>query len=277
MSELLSKPPLLALPAELRLAILSHVLIQQPNVGFKPCLPTNPPGRQGLMLDPNYSSSAHLRILLTCRQFRDDFTDLAFRRTTFHITDMHTPFATLIRPLSDHQIRNLRRLAVIADASHFRDMVHWQKWPYNMESLQLDSLTIVMHMSNHSHYPSEFTSDMVGLLRRLQNVKSLKFVLNGANVKGVFKTWYNRLIGLVLKEDHFQRYDAPGAPNLEDTWWTWSYDDEKKWFELVAQRPKEVMIEAEYMEMVKPLVQRLVTDMENEEEDNDPRVRIGSH
>ena len=153
--------------------------------------------------------------------------------------------------------------------------MHWLKWPYNIENLQLESLTIALHMSNQWHYPSNYTTDMVGLLRRLQNVKTLKFVLNGANVKGFFKTWYNRLIGLILKEDHFQRYDAPGAPNLEDTWWIWSYDDEKRWFELVAQKPKEVMVESDYMEMVKPLVQRLVADMENEEEDNDPRRTIG--
>lgn len=144
-----------------------------------------------------------------------------------------------------------------------------------MEELQLESLTIAMHMSTHWHYPSDFTSDMVGLLRRLQNVKVLRFVLNRANVKGFFKTWYNRLIGLVLKEDHFQRYDAPGAPNMEKTWWIWSYDENARWFELLAQKPKPVMNEADYMEMVKPWVERLVADMEDEEEDTDPRARNG--
>jgi hypothetical protein len=154
-------------------------------------------------------------------------------------------------------------------------MVHWLKWPYNIENLQLESLTIALHMSNDWHYPSNYNTDMVGLLRRLQNVRTLKFVLNGANVEGFFGTWYNRLIGLILKEDHFQRYDAPGAPNLEDTWWIWSYDEEKRWFELVAQQPKEVTVESDYMEMVKPLVQRLFADMENEEDDNDPSRSIG--
>lgn len=277
MSDLSSRPTLLTLPAELRLAILSHVLVQPLDVGFEPSSLLSSPQLRGLRLDFSYSSSAHLAILLTCQQFRHDFTGLAFRRTTFQITDMYTPFPTLLRPLSDLHIRNLRRLLVVAGARHFRDMVHWLKWPYNMENLHLESLTIAMHMSSHSHYPSDFTTDMVGLLRRLQNVQSLKFVLNGAVVKGFFKTWYNRIIGLMLKEDHYQRYDAPGAPNLETTWWTWSYDDEKRWFELVAQAPKEVMVEADYMEMVKPLVQRLVADMENEEEDNDPRVRNGSY
>ncbi|KAF2714713.1 hypothetical protein K504DRAFT_344385, partial [Pleomassaria siparia CBS 279.74] len=229
----------------------------------------------GLILNRDYSSSSHLSILLVCRQFRHDFTALAFQCTRFHISNMYTPFTDLLRPLCDIHIRSLRKIVVVAGAKHFREMVHWVRYPWNMENLKLEELTVAMHRSTYSHYPADFTTDLVGMLRRLQNVKVLKFMLNGATVKGFFKTWYNRLIGLVLKEDHFQRYDAPGAPNLEDTWWTWNYDENARWFDLLAHTPKPVMVEGEYMEMVKPLVQKLVRDMEEEEEDHDPRVING--
>jgi hypothetical protein len=69
----------------------------------------------------------------------------------------------------------------------------------------------------------------------------------------------------MLKEDHYQRYDVPGAPNVEKTWWVWGYDYVDNTFELVAQPPKPVLPEAEYIEFVAPMVRRLMSDMEVEE------------
>ncbi|KAF2003126.1 hypothetical protein P154DRAFT_111047 [Amniculicola lignicola CBS 123094] len=269
----MSKPTFLTLPAELRLQIISYLLPQPPESGF---LQLNSPNAAlGLILDAAYSSSQHISLLLTCRQFYADFTPLAFSSTTFLIIDTFTPILQRFFTLQAHQRQALRKLAFVAGARQFREMCQWEKWPFDMASLALDELTIVLHRSAHWHYPSDFTSDIVSLLRRLRQVRKLKFVRNGANVKGFFKTWYNRLVGLMLKEDHRQRYDVPGGPYLEDTWWEWGYDENEQSFELRAVERKPVLEEGEYMEWVKPRVQRLVRDMEDEEEDPDPRARNG--
>ncbi|PSN74164.1 hypothetical protein BS50DRAFT_9423 [Corynespora cassiicola Philippines] len=275
MSTIEMKSPFLALPAELRVHILSYALIQQPNTGFTRARPKDESSYHGIVLDDSYSSSDHLSILLTCRQFRQDITSQAFKSTSFVITDIYSSLSTLLQPLQPYHISSLRKISFVAGARQFREMVHWYRWPFNMESLRLEELAVVMHRSAHWHYPSDFTTDMVGLLRRLQNVEMLKFVRNAANVKGFFHTWYNRLVGLILKEDHFQRYDAAGAPNIEVTWWEWSFDEGESSFQLDARPPKKVVPEDEYMEFVKPKVERLVKDMEMEEEDPDPRARNG--
>lgn len=111
-------------------------------------------------------------------------------------------------------------------------------------------------------YIKQSTRDVVGLLRRLEHVKSLKFVQNAAFTKRRFQAWYNQIIGLVLKEDHFQRYDAPEAPHIEATWWEWRFDSAEKSFEFTACPAKPVMLESDYMEMVAPLVARLMSEME---------------
>ncbi|KAF2191582.1 hypothetical protein K469DRAFT_558543 [Zopfia rhizophila CBS 207.26] len=264
----------LTLPAELRLAILDFALSSQNNGdGFCNRSPVWP---GGLYLDENYSSSSsNLGILLTCRQFRHDFTVLAFSRIPFVITDIYSSLLTRLNILQSHQISAIRHLTFVAGARQFREMVHWHRYPFNVEALRLDSLKVVLHRSAHWHYPSDFTSDMVSLLRRLQHVQSLSFFRNGANVKGFFKTWYNRLIGLVLKEDHYQRYDAPSAPNVEDTWWDWGFDDSGEWFELQAREKRALLAEEEYLEGMRPMVERLMREMEREEVDPDPRARNG--
>ncbi|KAF2864729.1 hypothetical protein BDV95DRAFT_600288 [Massariosphaeria phaeospora] len=263
---------LLTLPAELRLQILSHVLQQPRNAGL---LRTTPTPKPSLLLDSSYTASRNLSLLLTCHQFQHDFTQLAFSHTTFVVTDMYSPLATLLRPLQLCQLSSLRRIAFVAGTRQFEEMVHWCRFPFNTEALRLEELSVVLHRSAYWIYLSDFTTEMVGLLRRLENVKVLRFIRNMAHVKGDFRTWYNRMIGLVLKEDHYQRYDALGAPNVESTWWEWSYVEEDVAFELVAQDAKPVIPEDQYMEFVKPKVERLVKDMELEEEDSDPRSRNG--
>lgn len=92
---------------------------------------------------------------------------------------------------------------------------------------------------------------------------------------GFFKTWFNRLVGLILKEDHHQRYDFPGAPHLPVNWWGWCFDEEEQSFELVATQPVGVMAEEEYLEMAKPYLDALMKDIMVEEMDPDPRARVG--
>ena len=252
--------PLLALPAELRLQCLDLAFTQQPQAGF-----THSTNHHGLVLDPNYSSPRHLSILLTCRQFRHDFTQLAFRSTTFVLGDSRVPFAKLLEPLQSHQIASLRKIAFVTSPDRIHELVSWTNFPFDMDTIHLHELSIVLYRSEDWHYPSQYTRDLVALLRRLQHVQVLRFVRNSAPVSGSFRTWYNRLIGLMLKEDHFQRYDAPGAPNVESTWWEWSYDYADNTFELGARPPKPVLPEAEYIEFVAPMVRRLMVDMETDE------------
>jgi hypothetical protein len=252
--------PLLALPAELRNHCIGYALAQAPDAGFM-CSATY----HGLVLDQQYSASAQLSILLTCHQFHLDFYQLAYRSTTFILRDDCDSINGLLGRLRREQIECIERIAFVTSPTRIHELVHWFSYPFNLEDLHLQELSVVLYRSEDWHFPSQYTRDLVALLRRLQNVKKLRFVRNFAHVSGSFRTWYNRLIGLILKEDHYQRYDAPGAPNVEVTWWNWSYDYADNTFELVAQPPKPILPEAEYIEFVAPMVRRLMSDMEVEE------------
>ncbi|KAF2677838.1 hypothetical protein K458DRAFT_318450 [Lentithecium fluviatile CBS 122367] len=257
-------PPLLSLPTELCLQILELVLLQHPNAGFIRSEKSPTTQYHGLVIDDNYSSSSQLNILLTCRQFKHDFAALAFRSTTF-LLKTPLPFNMLLRRLQNHQIASLRKLAFITSSERICALVHWVDYPFDAENIRLEELTIVFDSAEHWHFPSQYTRELVALLRRLQNVQVLRFVRNSAQFNGSFRTWYNRLVGLILKEDHHQRYDAPDAPNTEVTWWKWRYDYMDNSFELVAQPPKPILPEAEYIDFVAPMVRGLMNDMEVEE------------
>jgi hypothetical protein len=253
-------PPLLALPAELRNQCIGYALAQQLDAGF-----TRSATYHGLVLDQQYSASAQLSVLLTCRQFYLDFYQLAYRNTTFVLRDDCDSINGLLGRLRREQIECIGKIAFVTSPARIHELVHWSTYPFNLEGLRLRELSVVLYRSEDWHFPSQYTRDLVALLRRLRNVQKLRFVRNFAHVSGSFRTWYNRLIGLVLKEDHYQRYDAPGAPNVEATWWNWSYDYADNTFELVAQPPKPILPEAEYIEFVAPMVRRLMSDMEVEE------------
>jgi hypothetical protein len=264
--------PFLRLPVEIRLEIFSYILTSDPNDGFALYNTPNHP-LTGLCIDDSYSSPSQLEILLTCRQFRQDLTCLAFNRTSFVIKDGFTPIPTQMGILKPWHISNLRHIAFVGGNRQLREMVHWVRYPFNMPDLRLEKLDFVFHRSGHWHYPHDQTAFLAHLLRRLENVQTLRFVRNGAHIKGFFKTWYNRLVGLILKEDHRFRYDWAGGPPVH--WWDWVYDAEKQMFELSAKEPRPVVEEQVYMEGVKPWIEELMREMEMEEDDPDPRSRIG--
>jgi len=260
----------LDLPTEIRLAILEYVFDAHPlNDGFSN---HNHPG--GLLINHDYTATTNLSPLLTCRQFHQDFARLAISRTPFLITDLYSKLPQRLSLLREPHQRAVRSIAVVAGARQIREMGSWGAHPFGCPELKLHTLTIVLHRSAHWHYLGDFTADIVRLLRNLSNVESLVFVRNGANVKGHFKTWYNRLIGLMLKEDHRWRFDVVPAV-LESVWWSWAFDEVGQSFRLRAGRPKPMMGEEGYMEMVKPLVEELMRGMEREEWDPDPRARNG--
>lgn len=167
----------------------------------------------------------------------------------------------------------VRHLSFVADARHFRRFVDWKTHAFSMVNLQLDTLTVVLHQSTPWHYLFDFTHDIVQLLRTLCNVKQLIFVRNAARVKGTFKTWYNRLVGLIMKVDHQERYERSES-NPENVWWKWDFDELGQRICLEAQPAKERVSEEAYLEMILPHMEALRLSIESEEYNPDPRSRM---
>ncbi|KAF1968479.1 hypothetical protein BU23DRAFT_480335 [Bimuria novae-zelandiae CBS 107.79] len=264
----------LSLPTELRLHILDYVYDQGPHAGFTLSVVPIKENRgshrtfTGLILDCKYSPAAILNVRLACRCLRDESTRMAFQRTAFVVRGHYELSATRLRSLQHSQLLNLRNLILVLEPYRLGLITSW-RYPFNTANLRLDALTITFTPTS-SHDPStpdDFavhnTVEIVGLLRRLENVKCLSFVQNATFPQKSFQTWYHKLVGLLLKEDHYQRYDAPGAPHIEATWWDWNYNSDEKLFEFVARPAKPIFPEPEYMEGVAaPLVGRLMSEME---------------
>lgn len=261
---------LLSLPAEIRTEILEHVFADQIHVdGF-----SNRNVAGGITLDEKYKASDVLRVLLICRQLYHDAALIALRRTAFAVNSLYISnnIPDRLAVLHPKQLSALRNIAFVADAVHFRKLNEWGEYPWGLQRLNLDSISIVLHRSSFWHYLFDYTSDITRLLRRLKGVRRLIFVRNEALVKGSFKTWYNRLIGLMMKVDHQERY-LKDPPRLEQTWWTWSYDDLSQSFCLESAPPKAFEDEATYMEQIAPLMEAWTVSVENEEWNPDPRAR----
>ncbi|TKA24342.1 hypothetical protein B0A50_06812 [Salinomyces thailandicus] len=290
-SDLLRPPPppaseqlnLLDLPAEIRLSILEYVFPPatttttttnlNPPIGFKTC-----PTTSTHILNPDHPTPTQtLAPLLTCRQLHADAHLLAFTRTPFLTTSLFTAtnIPTRLALLHNKQIRAIRSLTFVADARHFRKLVDWQHQPFNHPDLHLDTLTLVLHRSSFWHYLYDFTSDLVKLLRNLEGLKRLVFVRNNARVKGSFHAWYNRLVGLIMKVDHHERYiKTPCCP--EKVWWSWKFDSVAQVIVLEALPAKKWVEEEVYMGLMKPLVEELRVSVEAEEWNPDPRSRNGA-
>lgn len=244
------QPPFFSLPAELRLDIAAYVLEQSSSTGFVK-LRSDPDFERrlgmnrrtcGLFLSPHYSAASNLSLLLVCRQFRNDFTRLAFQMTLFSLrVNSERKIAAQPHTL----LRNVRKLAI---RCHSNLLASWHEYAFNTERLHLDELHVVILAGVSPNRP-----EIVTLLRRLKYVKCIRFLIP-EDPYYMVTLGYNSLIGALLKEDHYQRYDAPNAPNLESTWWTWRFGPLLQHFTMVAQEPKPVMDEEAYMLLVKPLV-----------------------
>lgn len=259
---------LLSLPAEIRNHILEYVFDHD----------TQHDGmlghgdKCGLFVNDDYTACTRLQPLLVCRQMYQDSSLLALSRTNFVVSNLFFNIPDRLSVLRSKQLEAIRFIAFVADARHFRKLIEWRQHPFGMSSLRLDSLTIVLHRSNHWHYLFDYTADIVQLLRSLRGVKRFVFVRNAALVKGSLKTWYNRLVGLILKTDHHERYNKT-PPNPEQIWWKWSYDDVAQSISLEALPPKPMVDEQTYMQQVVPLMEDLRVSIENEEWNPDPRAR----
>lgn len=264
-----SKASLLSLPSEIRTAILGYVLEDNFHAtGLKR------DGAGALVVDHEYSAADKLAPLLVCKQLYLDGNLLALRSSHFLVTNFYISIPDRLLRLQPKQLEALRSIALVADGRHMRALKLWGQHPWGCEALKLDTLTIILHQSRQ-HYLFDFILDVTKLLRNLQGVRRVMFVRNRACVKGAFKTWYNRLVGLILKTDHHERYDVQPA-NLEQTWWTWTFDDTAETFCLEARPCKPLVEEETYMQQIKPLMEQLMLSIESEEWNPDPRVRNGT-
>ena len=260
----------LDLPTEIRVAILEYVF--EANLYGDGFVNRNEPG--GIVIDDDYTATSNMAPLLTCRQFYQDANYVAIARTPFVIRDTFTNISRQLATLHPKQVESIRSITFLAGLRQFQNMQQWGMYPFGLPSLRLATLTFVFPRSSYWQYPNDHNHEIVKLLRNLESVQKIVFVRNGANVKGHFRTWYNRLVGFILKEDHHRRYNCD-PPIVEKVWWSWSYDDLAESFCLEAKPAKPIMKEEDYMEMMKPLVQELIKRMENEEWDPDPRARNG--
>ncbi|USP77443.1 hypothetical protein yc1106_04717 [Curvularia clavata] len=239
-------PNFLSLPTELRMHIAAEALEQHPLSGFH-MVDAAPENGSRYILDTRYRPSANLSIRLVCRQFNIDFTRLAIQKTRFVL---QKDAGSTVSTQSETILRDVKRLVV-----HYGPdtIAEWREFPFNKECLQLDELDMFMPLAEAPEY-----SELVGMFRRLRNVQRIRFLLCGDEQQARLRCCW--LIGVMLKEDHYQRYDAPNAPNLESSWWSWSwsFNDNYSWVTFVAQEPKPVMVEEEYMMLVKPKLDEIM-------------------
>ena len=259
-SRSMERPCFLNLPAEVRIAILQYVFDDNlSGDGF-----TNRGKEGGILIDEKYRANDHLQTLLSCRQIYSDGSLLALSRTSFTVSNLFFRVPDRLSLLHSKQIAAVRNIAFVADSRHFRKLIEWGNYPFDMPDLQLDTLTIILHRSSFWHYLFDFTAGITKVLRTLKSVRRFVFVRNDALVKGSFKTWYNRLVGLIMKIDHHERYEK-SPPNPEKIWWKWSFGEVAQTICLEAHPPKAVVDEETYLLSMKPLMEELMISIENEE------------
>nr|POF17972.1 hypothetical protein CFP56_13383 [Quercus suber] len=249
--------------------ILEHVF--EDSVSAAKCF-TNHSAPGGILLNEDYGASNYLQPLSTCRQLYYDGKQLAMTRTEFVCASLFGDIPQRLSFLPRNQVAAIRSISFVADQRQFRKLQDWGQHAFGMPDLNLDCLTVILHRSSPWHYLMDFTADMVRLLRHLHGVRRFVFVRNAARVKGSFRTWYNRLIGLIMKRDHHERY-LVSPSNPEKIWWTWRYDDLAQTFTLEAQPARASMDEETYMQQMLPLMEELRESIENEEWNPDPRSR----
>ncbi|KAF1822051.1 uncharacterized protein K489DRAFT_380785 [Dissoconium aciculare CBS 342.82] len=287
-----SSPHFLHLPAEIRNLIL-HYVFSSDNTNNQENRQQQQPLRtcgttSSFLLNESYTAQSTLSVLLVSKQFHHDSHLLALSRTPFLIT---TPFSSIperLTRLPSRSLSSLRSITFVADARQFREMRKWGAHPFGVAALRLESLTCVLHRSSCWHYLFDFTADLVALLRGLRGVDRFAFVRNHARVKGGFRTWYHRFVGLLLKVDHQQRFLLPcasparspsseeegggggeggeqGVSCPEESWWEWRFAEVEQMVELKCLPPKAVVEEETYMRMILPLMEALRDSVERGE------------
>ncbi|CBX97523.1 hypothetical protein IAQ61_007068 [Plenodomus lingam] len=255
MSQLATMVTFLDLPVELRLQIAAYVLEQPRHAGLV-WKGTTADVYKGFVPDTAYHSAPNLNLLLVCHSFRNDCSRLAYERTTFFPGSNVNEHICRCPPA---RLQDLRKLIVPFEP--FEALI--RQSPSNFfanDSLRLERLTVI-HFDGWN--AKTHTKVMVDFMRRVENIRSIIITLRDDNVVHKHRKQCCALVGAILKEDHFQRYDAQDAPKLEKTWWTWSYNHHLQTFNFTAQSAKTVMEEEAYMNDVAPLIQSLMDDLQS--------------
>ena len=247
MSHTASKATFLSLPIELRLEIVAYAL-EQSDAGLTKHHESNE-GRTCSTIDERYKASTNLAIRLVCRQFNAEFRRLAIHSTLFVLARNSTRVAA---QQVEELLQDVKKLRIHCD---HETIGKWYEYPLNRQCMHLDELQFVMPLDDSANRTA-----LVGLLRRLRNVKQVKLLFpNHRLAKEPYG--YIRLLGELLKEDHFQRYDAPNAPNFESTCWEWSFDKESSWAVFVAREPMALIPEEHYLLLMKPKIDYIMDHM----------------
>jgi hypothetical protein len=227
-----------SLSAELRLHIAGYALEQPDDVAENPMHVISYRPRK-------YRASWNLSILLVCRQFHEDFAAIAVQKTTFR------PNRKAITTFGEEPATRLKNIRKLVIDPEYVPLADWQTYPFNNENLRLDKLTIVSTEALHDILP--------GLMRRLQHVKKIRMVLDcGREESGLL---LDKLLGAIYKEDHYQRYDAPGAPNLGSVSFELYTRGKYQIHDFVAKKPEPMLAtEEDYMVMMKPKIDKLMMD-----------------
>lgn len=226
---------LFSLPTELRLQIAAYALQQDENTGI---IKQSDRRRR---LDRDYSAASHLSILLVCRQFKHDFTDLAYRSTTFIFT-VHNMHA--IRQEPSTKFLNLRKIVI---AGGWPQIDAWAAYLFGTGCLNPEQLCLVGSLPHN-------IAPVIGFLRRTSKVKKLRmFPLYGNHF-----IIYGGLIGAIYKDDHFHRYDATDAPNIPEIWWEPQFNTKDSSFDFLPCNPKPQMAEEDYLVMMKPKIDEAI-------------------
>jgi len=184
--------------------------------------------------------------------------------------------ARLQERLRPEQIASLRYFAFVADSRHFWQLRQWKDCPFGQPLMRLNELSIILHRSSYWHYLFDFNNAICQLLRNLQGVQRLTFVQNKSRVKGTLFTWYNRLVRLMLKTDHSERFLKDEACP-EKSWWTWDHCAANQTVSFtLAPVKKQVMTPIEYEELMAPIHEALIANIESEEYDPDPMSRVST-
>jgi hypothetical protein len=234
-AEVMPMTTFFSLPTELRLQIAAYAVQQPHDVGIRKS--------HELRIDPKYDAASNLSLLLVCRQFKQDFTDVAYQATKFIIVG---PKVRVVTQAPASRLRNLRKVVV---SSEWSQIETWEVFPFNQECMVLEELCIVAMVPT-----DRVIGPFVKLLRRLQNVKNIRMFPSFCE----YRLIYGRLVGAMYKDDHYHRYDAPDAPSIRDTWWQPHFNAEDISFDFAACPAEPPMAEEDYMVMMKPKIDEIM-------------------
>ncbi len=253
---------LLTLPVELRLLIAEFVLEQDDTAG-EPIPPSQ--RTDALALLPSQCAE-NLSLRLVCRQLTQELTRLAYKKTIFLLFgSLTSKYGSRMQELPVQTFDHIRKLT-FASASRCRpsgdSFEAWEGYVFNEKRMHLDELVLFWSLGYTAHQSNQI---WIPFFRRLKNVQTIKIILYHPWIDvGTLQpaTAYRSLVGAFMKVDHFERYDAPGAPNIEATWWAWSYEHDRQIITLKAQEPRPALPEEDYMRLMKPQVDALMAEAE---------------